>query len=122
MSRYILKDRFLLNDLKGLPYGDALTEESVKDLFAEHGQIDSVRLVLDMNTNKPRGQAFVRYVDQKAAEAGLNGILIYIDVYLFYLAMNGAIIPNTGMTKGLTVRYADTAQEKKQSNKIAIFV
>jgi RNA recognition motif-containing protein len=71
-----------LCDVKGLPFGDALTEDYVRNLFADHGQIDSVKIALDMNTNMPRGQAFVRFVDQKSAENALTGKERYSNILL----------------------------------------
>ena len=35
------------------------TEEEVRGLFAQHGKVDSVKLINDRETGRPRGFAFV---------------------------------------------------------------
>lgn len=52
------------------------TEETLRTLFAEYGQIESVRLITDRYTGRSKGFAFVEMsTDQAAQEAigGLNG-------------------------------------------------
>ena len=55
------------------------TEENVRDLFAEIGEVVSINLVTDTRTGKPNGFAFVVMASdgeaQKAIEA-LNGTLL----------------------------------------------
>lgn len=36
-----------------------VTEAEVRDLFSEHGPVNEVALVMDRETNRPRGFAFV---------------------------------------------------------------
>lgn len=45
------------------------TEEEVKKLFAEHGEIQSVSLVTDRETGRPRGFGFVEMSAEGAAAA-----------------------------------------------------
>jgi RNA recognition motif-containing protein len=51
------------------------TPEDVKALFEEHGTVDSVNLINDRETGRPRGFGFVEMVDPQAAAAiaALNG-------------------------------------------------
>lgn len=51
------------------------TEDEVRDLFAAHGEVESVRLMTDRETGRPRGFGFVKMGDQDAQAAiqALNG-------------------------------------------------
>lgn len=55
-----------------LPF--SMTEESVRTLFSEHGDVDSVALITDRDTGRPRGFGFVE-MSTGAPEAirALNG-------------------------------------------------
>ena len=37
----------------------SMTEESLRTMFAEHGDVDSVAVITDRDTGRPRGFAFV---------------------------------------------------------------
>ncbi|OGV44677.1 MAG: RNA-binding protein [Lentisphaerae bacterium GWF2_44_16] len=56
-----------------LSYG--ATEEELKTLFAQYGEVESVKLVTDRETGRPRGFGFVQMEDQGALTAieALNG-------------------------------------------------
>ena len=57
-----------------MPY--SMTEAEVKDLFGAHGTVNAVRIVMDRETNRPKGFAFVEMNDDeqaKAAMAAING-------------------------------------------------
>ena len=56
-----------------LPF--SATEDSVRSLFAEFGQVTSVSLVNDRETGRPRGFGFVEMSSGDAAKAmqSLNG-------------------------------------------------
>ena len=56
-----------------LPF--SATEAEVRDLFAAHGTVESVRLMTDRETGRPRGFGFVEMADGDAARAiqALNG-------------------------------------------------
>ena len=56
-----------------LPF--SATEESVRTLFAQHGTVDSVALISDRDTGRPRGFGFVGMTKSDAARAiqNLNG-------------------------------------------------
>lgn len=56
-----------------LPF--SATEAQVRDLFAQHGAVESVALPADRETGRPRGFGFVEIDDNGLAAAikGLNG-------------------------------------------------
>ena len=57
-----------------LPF--SATESDMRDLFAEYGTVDSVAIVLDRETGRPRGFGFVELAtDARAQDAirDLNG-------------------------------------------------
>jgi RNA recognition motif-containing protein len=52
------------------------TEEEVRQLFEGYGAVDTVNLLMDRDTGRPRGFGFVEMPDDteaRAAIAGLNG-------------------------------------------------
>jgi RNA recognition motif-containing protein len=51
------------------------TEDTVRALFAQHGNVDSVALITDRETGRPRGFGFVEMPRSDAARAiqNLNG-------------------------------------------------
>lgn len=56
-----------------LPF--SATEESVRALFAQHGTIQSLALINDRETGRPRGFGFIEMSNEDAAKAmqALNG-------------------------------------------------
>jgi len=52
-----------------------ITDTKLQGLFAEHGAVDSVKVILDQSTSQPRGFGFVEMadVDAKRAMELLNG-------------------------------------------------
>ncbi len=56
-----------------LPF--SATESEVRDLFAQHGTVESVALPTDRETGRPRGFGFVEMPQAEAAKAieALNG-------------------------------------------------
>lgn len=46
-----------------------ITSEKLRDLFATHGEVKSVKLINDRYTGKPRGFAFVEMDDESAETA-----------------------------------------------------
>lgn len=56
-----------------LPF--SATEDSVRTLFAQHGTVESVALIADRDTGRPRGFGFVEMPRSDAARAiqNLNG-------------------------------------------------
>ena len=57
-----------------LPF--SATETELRDLFAAHGTVESVRLMTDRDTGRPRGFGFVEMADGDAVRAiqALNGV------------------------------------------------
>jgi RNA recognition motif-containing protein len=51
------------------------TEDEVRDLFAAYGEVESVRLMTDRDTGRPRGFGFVKMGsdDAQSAIQALNG-------------------------------------------------
>lgn len=57
-----------------LPF--SATQEEVRSLFAEFGEVERVSIITDRDTGKPRGFAFVEMPQDEEAEraiAALNG-------------------------------------------------
>jgi RNA recognition motif-containing protein len=50
-----------------LPF--SATEGQVKDMFAKHGNVESVALIMDRDTGRPRGFGFVEIDDNGLAPA-----------------------------------------------------
>ena len=50
-----------------LPFG--ATEDEIRELFARHGAVRSVKLITDRETGRPRGFAFVEMDDEDANAA-----------------------------------------------------
>lgn len=54
-----------------LPY--SATEDELRELFSTHGEVQSVSLVNDRETGRPRGFGFVEMVGE-AAEAAIQAL------------------------------------------------
>ena len=50
-----------------LPF--SATEDEVRDLFSQHGTVQSVKLITDRETGRPRGFGFVEMEDADADKA-----------------------------------------------------
>ena len=50
------------------------TEESVRDLFGRYGPVQSVKLISDRETGKPRGLGFVEMDDDAAADEAIRAV------------------------------------------------
>ena len=50
-----------------LPF--SATEESVRELFEQHGTVESVALITDRDTGRPRGFGFVEMPEEQASAA-----------------------------------------------------
>ncbi len=50
------------------------TEDSVRDLFARYGEVQSVKLISDRETGKPRGFGFVEMDDDAAADEAIKSL------------------------------------------------
>ena len=50
------------------------TEDELRDMFAEHGQVDEVAVITDRDTGRPRGFAFVTMSDDSQARAAMEAL------------------------------------------------
>jgi cold-inducible RNA-binding protein len=50
------------------------SEQSLRELFEQHGAVTSASLVMDRDTGRPRGFGFVEMSDNTAAQAALGAL------------------------------------------------
>jgi len=50
------------------------TEADLKDLFGRHGSVESVAVITDRETGRPRGFAFVEMAEGSAAEDAIRAL------------------------------------------------
>ena len=50
------------------------TEDSLRTLFGEHGDVESVNLITDRDTGRPRGFGFVEMATDEAAQAAIAAL------------------------------------------------
>lgn len=50
------------------------TEDKLRELFAEHGEVNSVNVVTDRYTGRPKGFAFVEMETDEAANAAIAAL------------------------------------------------
>jgi cold-inducible RNA-binding protein len=50
------------------------TEGTLRTLFAEYGEIESVNMITDRDTGRPKGFAFVEMTTDQAAQAAITGL------------------------------------------------
>ncbi len=50
------------------------TEEELRDIFSQYGEITSLNIIKDKFTNRSRGFGFVEMPDQAQAEAAIQAI------------------------------------------------
>lgn len=50
----------------------SMTEESIRELFSEFGEITQVSLITDRMTGRSKGFAFVEFADEAAAQAAVQ--------------------------------------------------
>jgi len=50
------------------------TEGDLKDLFGRHGNVESVAVITDRETGRPRGFAFVEMEDAHAAQDAIRAL------------------------------------------------
>ena len=54
----------------GLPY--SITEDRLEELFAEHGAVESARVITDKFTGRSRGFGFVEMSSQEEAQTAID--------------------------------------------------
>ena len=55
-----------------LPFSS--TEDDLKDVFGRHGSVDSVSIITDRETGRPRGFAFVEMAEGSAADDAIRAL------------------------------------------------
>jgi RNA recognition motif-containing protein len=50
------------------------TQESLESAFSEHGRVEEVAIVMDRETGRPRGFAFVTMNNDQEARAAIEGV------------------------------------------------
>ena len=50
------------------------TEEELRELFGRHGSVDSVKVITDRETGRPRGFAFVEMSEPSAASDAIRAL------------------------------------------------
>jgi RNA recognition motif-containing protein len=50
------------------------TEQELRDLFAEYGDVEKVNIITDRDTGRPRGFAFVEMTDDGAAQNAIRSV------------------------------------------------
>jgi cold-inducible RNA-binding protein len=50
------------------------TEDALRTLFAEYGEIESVNLITDRDTGRPKGFAFVEMATDQGAQAAISAL------------------------------------------------
>lgn len=53
------------------------TEDDLRQAFSQHGEVSSVTIVMDRETGRPRGFAFVEMPDGAAATAAINALNLH---------------------------------------------
>ncbi len=49
------------------------TEDELRELFSKHGNVESINLIIDRDTGRSRGFAFVE-MDQSGADAAISAL------------------------------------------------
>jgi len=55
-----------------MPY--SMTDAEVKDLFGQYGTVDAVRIVMDRDSGRPKGFAFVEMNNADEAKAAIEAV------------------------------------------------
>lgn len=50
------------------------TQDSLESAFSEHGQVDEVAIVMDRETGRPRGFAFVTMTNDQEARTAIEAV------------------------------------------------
>jgi RNA recognition motif-containing protein len=50
------------------------TEDSLKQAFGEYGQVEEVAIIMDRETNRPRGFAFVTMAEPAGGNAAIEAL------------------------------------------------
>lgn len=58
-----------------IPY--SCTEEELKTMFGQHGEVKSVKIIIDRETNRSKGFGFVEMADQESGMKAIQGLNEY---------------------------------------------
>ncbi len=50
------------------------TEDTLRTLFAEFGEIESINVIMDRETGRPKGFAFVEMSNDRAAQSAISAL------------------------------------------------
>jgi len=50
------------------------SEDAVRDIFSEHGEVTDVKLIIDRDTGRPKGFGFVEMPDDSAARNAIGAL------------------------------------------------
>ncbi len=78
------------------------TEDALRTLFAEFGEVQSVNLITDRDTGRPKGFAFVEMATQQAAQAAMS-------------ALNGKMVDNREIRVDLAKPRVDRDRDRRPS-------
>lgn len=53
------------------------SEDELRELFEQHGEVSSVKIILDRETNRSRGFGFIEMADSEAAKQAINELNEY---------------------------------------------
>jgi len=51
-----------------------ITEQQLRDVFSAYGEVDSVSVITDRDTGRPRGFAFIEMSNHAQAQAAIKGV------------------------------------------------
>ena len=51
-----------------------ITEQQLRDIFSAYGEVNSVSVITDRDTGRPRGFAFVEMSNNAEAQAAIKGV------------------------------------------------
>lgn len=54
-----------------LPY--TVTSDEMRNIFSEYGEIEDAVVIFDRDTNRSKGFGFVKFKDEKSAQAAIDG-------------------------------------------------
>jgi RNA recognition motif-containing protein len=55
-----------------LPF--SVTEEALREAFVQYGTVTGIDVIMDLETNRPRGLGFVEFEDPAAADAAIDAL------------------------------------------------
>ena len=54
------------------------TEDRLRQVFGEFGEVNSVNIITDRDTGRPKGFGFVEMADETAARAAIDGLVVIL--------------------------------------------